>query len=139
MVIFLNKFIICFPTILISYFIFKCSKLEITIFFLSTSSLISIDIFLAKSSAELTLHNSPISLELIISDGPSLLVQANIEKAPLEITDTDVFSEVIQALIGGKGVTLDITAAVDVGVDTPVGKFDVREIPAQGVVPIKRL
>ena len=72
-------------------------------------------------------------------EGPSLLVQANIKDAPLEITDQDVFSDVISALLmGSKPVMLDIKAAVSVRVDTPMGGFAVREIPAEGVVPVKR-
>lgn len=71
--------------------------------------------------------------------GPSLLVQSDIDKAPIEILDDDLFSEVVQALLfGGKSVMMDIKAAVSVGVDTPMGKFVVRGIPAQGVVPVKR-
>lgn len=73
------------------------------------------------------------------SEGPTLLVQSDIEKAPIEILDDDLFSEVVQALLfGGKSVMMDIKAAVSVGVDTPVGKIAVRGIPAQGVVPVKR-
>ncbi|KAF2178081.1 hypothetical protein K469DRAFT_600569 [Zopfia rhizophila CBS 207.26] len=70
-------------------------------------------------------------------EGPLLLVQSDINKAPLEISDDDLFSEVVQALFGSKPVTLDIKAAVDVGMDTPIGKFAVRKIPAEGVVPVK--
>ncbi|CAO2658774.1 Nn.00g064970.m01.CDS01 [Neocucurbitaria sp. VM-36] len=71
-------------------------------------------------------------------EGPSLLVESDIKKAPIEILDDDLFSEVVQALLfGGKSVMMDINAAVSVGVDTPVGKFAVRGIPAQGVVPVK--
>ena len=73
------------------------------------------------------------------NEGPSLLVQSDIVKAPIEILDDDLFSEVIQALLfGGKSVMMDLKAAVSVGVDTPMGNFAVRGIPAQGVVPVKR-
>jgi hypothetical protein len=73
------------------------------------------------------------------SEGPSLLVQSVIKKAPIEILDDDLFSEVVQALLfGGKSVMMDLKAAVSVGVDTPMGKLAVRGIPAQGVVPVKR-
>jgi hypothetical protein len=72
-------------------------------------------------------------------EGPLLLVESYIKEAPLEITDDDLFTEVVSALLfGGKSVLLDIKAAVSVGVDTPIGKFVVREIPAEGVVPVKR-
>lgn len=73
------------------------------------------------------------------NEGPSLLVQSDIKKAPIEITDDDLFSEVVQALLfGGKAVMMDVKAAVSVGVDTPVGKLAVRDIPAEGVIPVKR-
>lgn len=73
------------------------------------------------------------------SEGPSLLVQSVIKKAPIKILDDDLFSQVVQALLfGGKSVLMDLRAAVSVGVDTPMGKLAVRGIPAQGVVPVKR-
>ncbi|KAI8934029.1 hypothetical protein NX059_008797 [Plenodomus lindquistii] len=72
------------------------------------------------------------------SEGPSLLVESDIRKAPIDILDDDLFSEVVQALIfGGKSVLMDIKAAVSVGVETPMGKLAIREIPAKGVVPVK--
>lgn len=72
-------------------------------------------------------------------EGPSLLVQSEIKKAPIEITDDDLFSEVVQALIfRGQGIMLDMEATVAVGVDTPMGKFAIRGIPAKGTVPVKR-
>ncbi|KAF2471513.1 uncharacterized protein BDR25DRAFT_393166 [Lindgomyces ingoldianus] len=71
-------------------------------------------------------------------EGPSLLVEADIKDAPLEILDDDVFSEVVKGIVlGGRPITLDIKAAMDVEVNTPIGKFAVREIPAEGVVPVK--
>jgi hypothetical protein len=72
-------------------------------------------------------------------EGPSLLVQSEINKAPIEILDDDLFSEVVQALIfGGKAIMLDMKAMVSIGVDTPMGKFAIRGIPAKGSVPVKR-
>lgn len=70
---------------------------------------------------------------------PSLLVQSDIEKAPIEIQDDDLFSEVVQALLfGGKPISMDMKAVVGVGVDTPMGKLAIRGIPAEGTVPVKR-
>ena len=72
-------------------------------------------------------------------EGPSLLVESDIKKAPIEILDDDLFSEVVQTLLfGSKSIMMDVKAAVSVNVDTPVGKLAVRDIPAQGVVPVKR-
>ncbi|MCJ1283836.1 hypothetical protein MMC26_003167 [Xylographa opegraphella] len=71
---------------------------------------------------------------------PGLMVESVVEKAPLNITDDDVFSEIVQALLfGGKNVVLGVKAKVDVETETTLGKFIIREIPAQGKVPIKPL
>ncbi|KAL8853207.1 MAG: hypothetical protein Q9221_001941, partial [Calogaya cf. arnoldii] len=67
-----------------------------------------------------------------------LLVQSIVKDAPLDITDDDVFVEVIQALVfGGKPVILGVHAKVDVETETVLGKFIVRGIPAQGKVYVK--
>jgi len=66
-------------------------------------------------------------------------VESDIRDAPIEIQDDDLFTEVVQALIfGGNSVLMDLKAAVSVGVETPMGKLAIRDIPAQGVVPVKR-
>lgn len=71
--------------------------------------------------------------------GPTLAVQSSIEDAPLYITDDDVFTDVLEALMfGGKGVNLAIKADVNVKLVTALGEFAVRKIPAEGVVPVKR-
>ncbi|KAF1921790.1 hypothetical protein BDU57DRAFT_489898 [Ampelomyces quisqualis] len=72
-------------------------------------------------------------------EGPSLLVQSEIKNAPIEILDDDLFSQVVQALLfgGGKPIMLDMKALVSIGVDTPMGKFAIRGIPAKGTVPVK--
>jgi hypothetical protein len=72
-------------------------------------------------------------------DGPMLMVESVVEDAPLEIQDEDVFTDVIQALMfGSKTVVMSIKAEVDVGVNTALGDFAIRKIPAEGSVPIKR-
>jgi hypothetical protein len=73
------------------------------------------------------------------SEDPALLVESIVEDAPLEITDDDLFTDIVQKLIfGKKEVSLEIQAAVDVQIRTALGKFVVRKLPASGVVPIKR-
>jgi len=68
-----------------------------------------------------------------------LLVQSSIKNAPLNITDDDVFTEVLEAMLfGRKGVNLDIKADVNVQLVTALGQLVVRKIPAEGTVPIKR-
>lgn len=72
-------------------------------------------------------------------EGPSLLVESDIERAPIQILDDDLFSEVVQALLfGSKPVMMEVKAAVSVKVDTPMGDFAMRGIPTEGVVPVKR-
>ena len=72
-------------------------------------------------------------------DHPDLLVKSNIEKAPLTITDDDVFNEVVRALLSGSStVNLSVNALVDVEMDTPLGTLAVRQVPAKGDVPVRR-
>lgn len=69
----------------------------------------------------------------------SLKIESQINNAPLEITDDSVFSDVIQAIIfGGSGVMLKIDALVAVEVSTVLGKLVIKDLPAQGVIPVKR-
>ena len=73
-------------------------------------------------------------------DGPGLLVQSRVEKAPLKITDDDLFTEVVQALVfKSNNIVLDVMAKVDVETDTALGNFIVRDIPASGKVFVKPL
>ena len=64
-----------------------------------------------------------------------ILIQSVVDEAPLEITDNDVFSKVVQQLLwGGKGVEMDVEAIVAAGTITALGEFVVRNIPAQGKI-----
>jgi hypothetical protein len=84
-------------------------------------------------------HANSTRIEAHGKEGPLMLVESNIEEAPIEIIDDDLFSKVVQALIfGSKPVMMDVKAAVSVKVDTPMGELAVRDIPAEGVVPVKR-
>lgn len=72
-------------------------------------------------------------------EGPELLVESIVDEAPLNITDNNVFTDVIQALLfGSESVMMHIKADVDVQVETALGEFRVRKIPAEGEVPVKR-
>jgi hypothetical protein len=69
----------------------------------------------------------------------ALKVQSKIENAPLDITDEDVFTDVLQDyLFGGKAVMLKIAALVDAEISTVLGKLVIKDMPAEGVVPVKR-
>ncbi|TGJ78791.1 hypothetical protein E0Z10_g9978 [Xylaria hypoxylon] len=74
------------------------------------------------------------------SDGPILKIESRIIEAPLNITDSDVFADVVQALLfGNKPIRLDVQALVDVKVDTSLGELVLKEVPAEGKIPVKPL
>lgn len=69
-----------------------------------------------------------------------LKIQSRIKDAPLNVTDADVLTDVIQALLfGGKPIVLDIDALVDIKVQTILGDIVVKDVPAEGKIPVKPL
>ncbi|KAF2086167.1 hypothetical protein K490DRAFT_45245 [Saccharata proteae CBS 121410] len=67
-----------------------------------------------------------------------LEVDSHVKEAPLTITDDDVFTKVVQALLlGSETLVLSVKADVGVIMETALGKFAVQNIPAEGVVPVK--
>lgn len=58
-----------------------------------------------------------------------LMVSSKIKDAPLKITDQDVFSDVIEKLLYGKEVMLDVKALVDIEVATVLGAITTRNVP----------
>ncbi|CAG8982435.1 hypothetical protein HYALB_00007114 [Hymenoscyphus albidus] len=71
-------------------------------------------------------------------EGAAMKIQSQIKNAPLDITDDEVFSRVLQALIfGSSPLSLEIEALVDVEVSTVLGKLPIKEMPASGSVPVK--
>jgi hypothetical protein len=69
----------------------------------------------------------------------SLQVKSRVQDAPLNITDGDVFSEVVQRLLfGDETVVLDVKASVDVKVDTVLGELILKNVPTAGKIPVKR-
>ncbi|KAH6656326.1 hypothetical protein BKA67DRAFT_512212 [Truncatella angustata] len=72
-------------------------------------------------------------------DEATLKIESRINDAPLNITDSDVFSDVVQKLMfGGKPIQLDIKALVDVKVETALGQMVLKDVPAEGKIPVKR-
>jgi hypothetical protein len=70
------------------------------------------------------------STRVMEDDIPSIKIVSQIKDAPLNITDEDVFDDVVQALFfGGKPVILKVKALVDVEVGTVLGEFIVRDVP----------
>jgi hypothetical protein len=76
----------------------------------------------------------------ITGDDEALLnITSRIVDVPLDITDEDVFSEVLQKMLFGDGdVVLDVKATVDVKVGTVLGNLAVKGVPAKGKIPVKR-
>ncbi|KAL5088330.1 hypothetical protein Trisim1_006779 [Trichoderma cf. simile WF8] len=74
-------------------------------------------------------------------DEKSLLrITSRITNVPLDITDGDVFSDVMgELLLGGKDVVLDVEARVDIKVSTVLGDLVLRDVPAKGKIPVKQL
>lgn len=69
----------------------------------------------------------------------SLKIESHIKNAPLEITDEDVFGDLVaDYYLGGKAVSLKIVALVEVEISTVLGDFIIKDLPAEGVVPLKR-
>jgi hypothetical protein len=68
-----------------------------------------------------------------------LKIRSRVVDAPLTITDGDVFTDVVQKLIfGDKEVILDVKAAVDVRVETVLGRLVLKDVPTEGKIPVKR-
>lgn len=68
-----------------------------------------------------------------------LAVESLVKDAPLNITDDKVFADLLQTLLFGKnGIVLGVKAKVEVEVETALGKFVVRDLPAEGKVFVKR-
>ncbi|KAI2642177.1 hypothetical protein GGS21DRAFT_501414 [Xylaria nigripes] len=74
------------------------------------------------------------------NDELNLKIQSRIKDAPLNITDSDLFADVVQALLfGSKPIELGVQALVDVQVETSLGELILKEVPAEGKIPVKPL
>ncbi|KAG4029644.1 hypothetical protein MFRU_015g01780 [Monilinia fructicola] len=75
-----------------------------------------------------------------VNDGgdAALKIESHIKDAPLEITDEDVFGDLVaDYYLGGKSISLKIEALVEVEISTVLGDFIIKDLPAEGVVPLK--
>lgn len=69
----------------------------------------------------------------------ALRIQSRIKDAPINITDDDVLTDVLQEyLLGGTPVVLKIVALVNAEVSTGLGELTIKEVPAEGVVSLNR-
>ena len=73
------------------------------------------------------------------STRPLLLVIFEIKDGPIQVTDSNVFSDVVQSILfGSDPVELDLQALVDGELATTLGQFIIHDIPAQGTIDVKR-
>ncbi|KAL3468317.1 hypothetical protein BJX64DRAFT_245569 [Aspergillus heterothallicus] len=73
-----------------------------------------------------------------VDNSTALLVEFPMRKAPLEVTDGDVLTDVLSSLIfQGKPVKLTVSANVDVETSTSLGEFAIRGIPADSELTVK--
>lgn len=81
------------------------------------------------------------STRVELEDGSgALLVEFSIKNVPLQVTDNDLLSQVVQQMLfGKKGVVLHVTATVDAKVATGLGRFAVHGIPGEGDVPVNSM
>lgn len=69
----------------------------------------------------------------------TITITSRIIDAPIDITDGNIFGDVMQKLLfGDADVILDVKAVVDAKVMTVLGKLVLKGVPAQGKVPVKR-
>lgn len=93
-----------------------------------------------KKMGELNLHKwqKASSTKLIVHDEALIQITTRVVDVPLNITDQDVFSDVLQKMLFGDGdLILDVIAAVDVQVGTVLGDIAVKGVPAKGKIPVK--
>lgn len=70
---------------------------------------------------------------------PELLVEFDVKNAPLEVTNEDAFTSVVQKLIFRREpVNLHVKAKVDAQTNTPMGLFAIRDIPASAQIVVNR-
>jgi hypothetical protein len=69
--------------------------------------------------------------------GDLLNITSRVDDVPLNITDNKVFADVMQKMLfGDEDVVMGVKAAVDVKVSTVLGNLILRDVPAEGKVPV---
>ncbi|DAA74607.1 TPA_exp: Uncharacterized protein A8136_3145 [Trichophyton benhamiae CBS 112371] len=73
------------------------------------------------------------------ADGnPIMVVEFDIQKAPLQVTDEDLLSEVLQKMLFERqGIPLRVDAHVDAELQSALGEFIVRDIPCGGNIIVQ--
>jgi hypothetical protein len=68
-----------------------------------------------------------------------LNITARVVEAPINITDSDVFGDLLQKMFfGGEDLFLDVNSTVDAQISTVLGTLVVKDVPAKGKIPVKR-
>lgn len=84
-------------------------------------------------------HATSTRLEPTKKHEAELQIRSRINEVPLNVTDGDVFGDAVQKLLfGGKSVQLQVKALVDVKVETALGQLVLKDVPAEGTIPVKR-
>ncbi|KYK55733.1 hypothetical protein DCS_07697 [Drechmeria coniospora] len=69
-----------------------------------------------------------------------IAIISRIVDAPVKITNGEIFRDIVQKLLfGDKDILLDVEASVDVEITTVLGKLIVKDVPAEGKVPVKHI
>lgn len=64
-------------------------------------------------------------------------ISSRVDNAPIDITDENVFSSLVsEFLFGSDDIILDARAVLDVKVNTVLGSLVIKQVPAQGKVPV---
>ncbi|KAJ3482380.1 hypothetical protein NLG97_g7585 [Lecanicillium saksenae] len=96
-----------------------------------------------KKFGELNLRNwQKAASHKIDSDTKEVLLEitSQINNAPIDITDNDVFSSLASDyLFGSDDVIVSARAKLDVKVDTVLGPLVIKEVPAEGKIPVNGL
>lgn len=70
------------------------------------------------------------------TDQDMLNITSRVVDVPLNITNGSVFAEVMQNILFGKPIMLDVKSTVDAKLSTVLGTLVVKDIPAEGKVPV---
>ncbi|TQV91477.1 pre-rRNA processing protein [Cordyceps javanica] len=76
------------------------------------------------------------------SDAKETLIEitSRVDNAPIDITDNDVFSSLASEYIfGSREIIVQARAKLDVKVDTVLGPLVIKDVPAEGKVPVNGL
>lgn len=88
-----------------------------------------------KTFGTLSLHKWMPATSSEVDGRKELQVDTVVNDAPLDVTDYNVFEEVVgKFVLGGQPIPLDINGNVDIDIKTNVGEFVISRIPAAGTI-----